>query len=96
MIKYTHFYDANNKLVATLATDHSNNQFRAGLAVVKNTEPIRSKRRGRVIATGRLNNDLSNLVVPNKVVLDHTGRKDRLRNLVISTINHSRGKFSAI
>lgn len=96
MIKYTHFYNEHNKLVATLATDHSNNEFKAGLAVVKNTEPISSKKRGRTIATGRLSNSFDTTKVPNKVVLDHTGRKERLSRLVSSAIEHSKGKLSAI
>lgn len=92
MIKYTHFYDKNNKLVATLATDHSEGVFKVGLAVVKKTEPVVSKDRGRQIATGRLNENYSLKNIPKKVVLDYRGCKCNLSVLVNSAVDHSRNK----
>lgn len=95
MIKYTHFYDKNKKLVATLATDHSDTGFKIGVAVVKSTEPIASKRRGREIAEGRLSTNYSLDKVPNKKVTDYTGSVVNLKELIESNVNHSKLKFDS-
>lgn len=93
-VKYTHYYDKHDKLVATLATDHSNGVFRAGLAVAKGSEPIVSKGRGRQIAFGRLSEKYSISDIPNKKVQDHNGNITSLSDLVKSTIEHSESKIN--